>query len=231
MNQTVILLLNIVASHTSRFLFQLSKCIVVLVFLQLNVSSHAQIKAITVAKNEIPASVVYKGNYYDAYKWNDADGEHLLLRTKTGETTSRGHDKEESFFDAALYVFHFIVQKDSLQLTWKVQDYVKECELDLTADFIKNSFAITDLDKNNKAEIWLMYKLACRGDVSPALQKIIMYEGSKKYAVRGATKVPVNDKEYIGGEMTFDESFKSASTSFKEYASKLWDKYELETFQ
>jgi len=220
-----------VVSLTSRFFFQLSRYVFIPLFLYLHVSLFAQIKTTLVSKTEIPSSVVYKGNYLDAYKWNDTDGEHLLVRTETGETEPTGHPKEEGFFDAALYAYHFIVHKDSVQLIWKLQDFVKECQLDVTASFVKNSFIITDLDKNNHAEIWLTYKTTCRSDISPATLKIIMYEETRKFAVRGYTKIPIDDSKYDGGEMSFDDAFKNGPSMFKDFATKLWSKNVIETFE
>jgi hypothetical protein len=75
-----------------------------------------------------------------------------------------------------------------------------------------------------------MYKTVCHGDVSPSNMKIIMYEGNKKYAVRGTNKVKVSDKEYDGGAYTFDEAFKNGPQPFRSYALQLWKKNLLETW-
>ncbi len=68
-------------------------------------------------------------------------------------------------------------------------DFAKECPLYIQVNFIRNTFAVTDLNKNGKAEVWLMYKTACRSDVSPANMKIVMYEGNKKYMQEEQTKL------------------------------------------
>ncbi|RFZ82290.1 hypothetical protein DYU05_16890 [Mucilaginibacter terrenus] len=69
-----------------------------------------------------------------------------------------------------------------------------------------------------------MYKTACRGDVSPSDMKIIMYEGGKKYAVRGTNKIKVGEKIYEGGAYTTDEAFKTGPLVFAKYAATLWKK-------
>lgn len=58
--------------------------------------------------------------------------------------------------------------------------------------------------------------------------KIIMYEGNKKYAIRGESKVAVGiddngKKQYIGGEYKIDENFKKSPKAFQEFAQKLWN--------
>jgi hypothetical protein len=61
----------------------------------------------------------------------------------------------------------------------EVNDFIKDCMVDIDAAFKKNSLKVTDLDKNGIAEIWVMYEMACKGDVSPSDLKIIMYEGKQ----------------------------------------------------
>lgn len=69
--------------------------------------------------------------------------------------------------------------------------------------------------------------LACRGDVSPSTMKLIMYEGDKKYAVRGTCKIVMGDESY-GGEMNMDANFKNGLQVFREYAQKKWKGFEKE---
>jgi hypothetical protein len=148
----------------------------------------------------------------------------------TTETDRVASKNEPDGSDVFLYAYHYSIKSDSTTLKWKLTDFVKDCAFDWIAGFIKNSFAVTDLDKNGEAEVWLMYRIVCRSDVSPADMKIIMYENGKKYAVRGTTKVQFAEKEYTGGEYSFDEAFKKAPEAFRQYAEKLWKKNMLETW-
>jgi len=77
---------------------------------------------------------------------------------------------------------------------------------------------VTDLNKDGKAEVWVMYKVSCQGDVSPIPMKIIMYQDNKKFALRGTTRVKVSATDYMGGEYSFDEAFKNAPVQFRQYA-------------
>jgi len=132
--------------------------------------------------------------------------------------------------DAAFYAYHFYSKGDSIQTSWKINDYIKDCPVDLKANYIKQTFAVTDLNKDGKAEVWLMYKTVCHGDVSPSDMKIIMYEAGNKYAVRGTNKVKVSEKGYMGGEYKFDDALKKAPQVFRQYAEQLWKKNILETW-
>jgi hypothetical protein len=152
-----------------------------------------------------------------------------MVTSETGDVASKA-EPEMGNRDAELFAYHYLSSKDSLHLTWKVYDFIKDCPVDLKASFIKNTFAFTDLNKDGHAEVWLMYKTVCHGDVSPSEMKIIMYENGRKYAVRGTNKMKVSEKEYDGGSHNFDAAFINAPEVFRSYAKALWQKNILETW-
>ena len=200
-----------------------------IILLLLPCSAFSQLKINKLNKLSIPSSVKYDGHMINAVSWKDSLGDNIIITTETGETPSKNMDAD--YKDAALYAYHYIARKNSYTLTWKVNDQVKDCLVDIRANFIKNTFAITDLNNDGKAEAWLMYKTVCHGDVSPSNMKIIMYEDDKKYAMRGRNKVPASANKYIVGEYTFDSAFKYAPKVFREYALKLWHKNIVETWE
>lgn len=178
---------------------------------------------------QFPKSVKYEGFIKNAVRWKDKLGDNIVITTETGIYTSKKfkHEFDDSG-DAELFAYHFIAANNEVKQTWKIYDYIADCPVDIVASFVKNTFQITDLNKNGIAEVWLMYKTVCHGDVSPSNMKVIMYEGQKKYAMRGENKVQIgsddNDKaSFIGGEFKFDENFKKAPKTFKDYAQNLWN--------
>jgi len=183
----------------------------------------AQIKIIKLEKSAIPPSIKYSGRLVNAVRYTDGAGQHIVITTETGITDSRDTANTDSR-DAALYAWHYDIAGDTYKLTWRTYDFVKECPVDLAANYLPDTFAITDLNNDGKAEVWLMYQTVCHGDVSPAEMKIIMHEGEKKYAVRGTNRVKVSDKAYYGGKFTFDEAFNNGPELFREYARQLWKK-------
>jgi hypothetical protein len=193
-------------------------------------ASFAQVKVIKLSKGTVPASIQYIGKAIDAIRFTDSDGEHIVIITETGETQSKSMDNG-NYRDAALYAYHYTIAGNKPNLTWHVHDFVKECPVDISANYVPNTFSVTDLNKDGKAEVWLMYKKVCHGDVSPSEMKIIMYEGSKKYAVRGTNRVKVSAKKYEGGAYTFDDALKKGATVFRAYAVDLWKKNLLETWK
>lgn len=185
----------------------------------------AQITTVKLDKASIPADIKYAGKIVDAVKFKDADGYHIVFTTETGITDSKGKDNE-GFTDAALYAYSYVINNGKPVLSWQVHDFSKDCPVDVLAQYVHGTFAVTDLNKDNKAEVWLMYRIACRGDVSPASMKIIMYEDGKKYAVRGEAKA-VLPTETIGGKYVMDNAFLTNKV-FKDYAVQLWQKNMIE---
>jgi hypothetical protein len=206
------------------------KIIGILASLILTHTCFAQFKLTKLDKSSIPKSIQYKGNIVEAVRWTDNTGENIVILTATNKTQSQ-NAPDDSYSDGALYAYHYLVSGDSTKQTWKVYDYEKECPVDMFLYFLDKTFAVTDLNKDGKAEVWIMYKVSCQGDVSPIPMKIIMYQDNKKFAVRGTTKVKVSATDYMGGEYSFDEAFKNAPKEFRQYAEKLWKEHKVETWK
>jgi hypothetical protein len=172
---------------------------------------------------QIPASIRFEGKLKKAIQWKDEVGDNLVILSETGYHRSEKfkHEFDDSS-DFELFAYHFTLDKNNSQQIWKMYDFVADCPVDIEAEFYSQFPMITDLDKNGIAEVWIMYKVGCHGDVSPVNLKLIMYEGNKKYAMRGENKVQVGANEYLGGEYKFDKAFNSAPITFKNYAIKLW---------
>lgn len=172
-------------------------------------------------KSELPKGISYKGNLKEAVRWIDESGVNLVVMTETEETENKSASSE-GYRDKSLYAHHFLLFEDSISQTWKVTDYIKECPLDIAANFVKNTFQVTDLDKDGTAEVWLMYIVTCTSDVSPVEMKIIMYEGTQKFAMRGHNQVDVGNGQLEGGDYKFDKAFNQGPEVFRNFAKKLW---------
>ncbi|RZJ51930.1 MAG: hypothetical protein EOO44_13370 [Flavobacterium sp.] len=186
---------------------------------------------------QFPASIKYEGFIKNAVRWKDKQGDNIVITTETGYHINKKfkHEFDDSS-DAELFAYHYIISNNEAKQNWKVYDYISDCPVDLTASFVKNTFEVTDLNNNGIAEVWLMYKTVCHGDVSPSNMKIIMYEGKNKYAIRGENKVQVGtlengEPQYLGGQFKLDENFKKAPKVFKEFALKLWNDNLIENWE
>jgi hypothetical protein len=197
----------------------------ILIFISASVNG--QIKTQPVAIANLPKNISLLGKPMQAIKFQDNSGSCIAITTQTGEQPQKGDDE---FKQVHLYSYVYKINAAApVALIWQLHDMVTDCNLDIVANFIPGSLTITDLDKNGKAEVWVAYRLSCRGDISPSELKIIMHEGATKYAKRGIGKIKIGKAvQHDGGVITSD-NFNKAPASFKIYAGKLWDKCVLET--
>ena len=154
-------------------------------------------------------------------RFTDTSGSYLLLTTQTGTQSQKGNNENRS---AHLYAYVYRWQdKTAATPLWKLNDGVDECPLDVMAEFVAGTVSVTDLDRNGVAEVWLMYRTACRGDVSGAETKIIMHQGSAKYAMRGEGVIQAGNGAPSGtGTYTFDAAFHNAPAVLKQHAETMW---------
>ena len=184
-------------------------------------NSFAQLVVTKLDKAHLPKGIHYKGQLINALRWTDKAGNHVVITTETGEFPSK---EGEDFRSMRLAAQHFLLTSDSLRQTWQMQDGVTDCPVDMMATFTKNTFQVTDLNKDGLGEVWLMYKTVCHGDVSPVTMKIIMYQGAQKFAMRGRNRVKVSATESEGGEYQFDPAFQAGPKEFRMFALALWQK-------
>ncbi|AWI25392.1 M949_RS01915 family surface polysaccharide biosynthesis protein [Flavobacterium pallidum] len=177
-----------------------------------------QAKIITkdIWQKDLPKGFSFSGQFVKGLQWKDAHGDNMLLLTETGIYKS-GDNK-----NAEVFAYHFL--NGAADPDWKVYDFEKGCPLDVEASFIDRAIAVTDLDGDKTTEIWLVYKMACRGDISPRAMKIVIYEGQQKYAMRGEERLIMGD-QVTGGEYEFDAAFNTLPQKIKDYAVKQWKRY------
>ena len=177
------------------------------------------IKDLKFGTNLIPSGFdKYKGSPVAVAEWEDANGENLIIISETKVNEKEGQNGTE--LSKELYGYHFIMDGSDGEELWKIQDFVKDCEFDLTLSYIPESLTVTDLDNNGIAESTFMYNLSCKSDVSPDDLKLMMHEGKNKYALRGYTLLTG-----IGGDYKVDKAFDDAPESFLDYAKKQWEKF------
>lgn len=195
----------------------------------LSMFGQSQLKVTNLEIKDLPLEIKYEGKIKNAIQWTDELGLNIVILSETGIYRSEKFIHENEGMDAELFGYHYLDADGMLIAVWKLYDFISDCPVDIEASFIKNTLQVTDLNEDKIAEVWLMYKTVCHGDVSPSDMKIIMYQGNQKYAMRGQNKVNAgtdeNGKEiYIGGEYKFDKAFKTGPVEFKNFAIALWNK-------
>lgn len=168
---------------------------------------------------QLPKEIKYDGKFIGGKRYKDKSGEYITIITETGSYENNKNEGE----DAELFAYNFVISGgSSIKQIWRIYDFFKDCHLDITANFIDNTFRITDLNNDGIAEVWHAYFIGCKGDVSPWDMKIIMYEGKQKFAMRGTQKIIMQD--YIdGGDYKFDDAFNNGPKIFRDFAEDLWN--------
>ncbi len=177
----------------------------------------------SVERKALPNGTKPDGTFVYAGEWDDAEGKHIVTLARV--FSSREDSEYEVTLESIhLYARHFLLDTttNTYKETWKIKEFVNDCEFDLTADFIGSAIQISDENNNGIAEVWTMYKTACRSDVSPCALKLIMYEGAQKHAMRGSMRIDVLE-EPMGGEYKFDNAFVQSDKAIQTYAKKLWE--------
>jgi hypothetical protein len=169
-----------------------------------------------------PVGVVMKGDPVLAKKWTDSQGENYVVLSSLSKKDPRSGERS-----AYLYGTHWRKVDGSWQTIWTMNDRVERCDLDISCEFAPGSLEITDLDGNGIAEVSFLYRLGCPGDISPDTQKLLLYEGKRKHAMRGTEKVilPTDHREDVmGGEYKSDKAFDKAPPAFLKFAREQWAK-------
>jgi len=203
---------------------------ILILFSSMKIFGQGHVNVTRLDMTKLPKGIKYEGKITNAVMWTDKIGDNIVITTETGEYPSKTN-KDKANRDAKIFAYHYISNGEVLKQTWSVYDFIKECPLDIEAKFIRNTFQVTDLNNDKIAEVWLMYKTICHGDVSPCDMKIIMYQGQQKYKMQGRNKVKVSNTQFEGGEFTFDKAFLASPKTFKDFAKKLWNKNIIQVFE
>jgi hypothetical protein len=190
--------------------------------LLISFSAQAQLRVSPLTPAAVPATLKHSGRVVQALRYTDRTGTYTVLATQSGpapDPAAQSSDGQR----ADLYAYQYPATGPAP--TWQVHDFVADCPLDLEAQFVPKGLTATDLDQDGTAEVWLIYRTTCRGDVSPSTQKIIMYEGLRKYAVRGTSRITIGGGHYDGGTYTLDAAWQAAPAAFRRHAAQLWQQH------
>ena len=162
-----------------------------------------------------------------------ADKNYEIVFRSIHEVSSKGANSYYLF--ANIYEF----KDGNPVLVREVKDFVLDCNFDGGANFLVESFTITDLNGNGRPELTFLYDLKCTGDLSPSRMKLIMLEGREKIALRGLRiseqvyesdikEVQSTKKELGWGRFKNDNDFRGKHPLFLEFSRLRWDYYKID---
>ncbi len=162
----------------------------------------------------------YQGKYVNGAVWFDELGFNALIFSGTPIINSpvefdHLHDYNfgvESIELSKFFAKHFLISNNEGEKNtalWEIKDYTEPTGYagSYESGIYVEEFKLTDLNKNNIYETWILYRITMDGDF-----KIIMHEGEKKYAIRG------DCEEY---NMFGKNSFLNTPKSFQDYGNEL----------
>jgi hypothetical protein len=192
-----------------------------LLFASCYLFSSAQIEVEKISKKEVTKGINYKGNFVTAQKWKDDNGMNLFIisnKVVYGNYSSNPVQKK-------IYASHYLLEPDTFSTVWKLRDYLPCQGTDLTLRYREKYARITDLDSNGIAELWVIYMKKCGGGPGGGVQKIIMHENEKTYALRGTIFSWKGAESGMGpdtGKFKYNDLFAAGPEVFLNYAKKFW---------
>jgi hypothetical protein len=153
-------------------------------------------RPVKISTAEIPVQLKVKGTTQEAWKWTDARGENYFICSVVAPYDDpQKNEYGEEGQTAELYAYQFVKSDTGYRQLWILQETEKACPFDITCAFAKDAVTVTDLDADHLAEVTVLYKMACRSDVSPAVLKLLIHEGETLHALKGLTWVQAGPDE------------------------------------
>ncbi|MDX2086979.1 MAG: hypothetical protein SFX73_03965 [Kofleriaceae bacterium] len=175
-----------------------------------------------VSATELPAKAKPRGSLIKrVLKFTDKNGTNYIAFSTT--SSEKKAPDGARFQTRWLYIDHWaIAQGKAPRELLPARDFVQDCPLDMTANFVDDAFHLTDLDNDGIAEVTYGYQLACRGDVSPAAYKLLLVENGTKHILRGEAKYEISGLDPMGGTFTPEPEEKKWPAKFYAHAVALW---------
>src|ERR1051325_6287834 len=90
---------------------------------------------------QLPTGITFKGNFKQALRWTDAEGDNLVV------VSTHSDDNSEYGYNDDLYAVRYTLAGGKAQLRWSLHDYVHDCGVDHQATFFHGAaLQVTDLD-------------------------------------------------------------------------------------
>lgn len=168
--------------------------------------------------NVIPADLKTLPQPLGGLLFEDSTGEQLVVLSQDEGTS-------------AIRLQHVALADGKVNKVLHEHEVADDCEYDFSAQFELGALGVTDLDGDDLAEVTLMFKHACRSDISPATAELWMLEGDARATLTGSEilKLP-GEPEPIGNGVAKDEGF-GESPKLLEHARTVWRKHILTDVQ
>lgn len=157
-----------------------------------------------------------------ARHFTDREGEHLLVLTRKAGPSPRAPSSGRIEHIALLAALHTRGADGTWKQSWTIRD-ANDCPgLDGDADFFAREVRFSDIDRDGRIEVTVPYRMFCGGGIEPATIKLILRQGSLKFAIRGEAQVRVPSGAF-GGEYKYDKALLDPrNADFKQHLDGMW---------
>lgn len=150
----------------------------------------------------------------DTVSYTDKSGNHILLLSSSGEISGSEDGTHSSF----IHMTHQLARNDNNQTLWEIKDGVEDCPVDVEAKFLAKP-RFTDFNNDGVMEVWIIYQMACKGDISPSTVIVkMMDERGIPSTLESTQLIEYPDGTTEGGDSSFDINFMQKSDIYRAYA-------------
>jgi hypothetical protein len=146
----------------------------------------------------------------NVYKtWIDDNGKHSLVIEKGITKNSTGEHLS-------------VKQVTGRNIDWVLNDYVNDCEVDISLDVIAKSIEISRDFSNGETTVLFAYRIGCIGGLDPVTVKYFAYKNGVKYSLRGEEHIIVENGSYGGENPPIPDSNLRGDKPLLDYMLKKW---------
>ncbi len=175
-------------------------------------------------KSYIPNNIAFSGKTQNGLHWIDKTGENWFILTKE-EISYEDNIDEKDYYENIKWHGYFVhkVDDNNFQLISDFTDSIKDCDVNMTFNFLYDYFKISDLNKDSVCEVSIVYESGCMGDNSPKNLVVRFFDQSNEYKLRGETIVDFEGQRY-GGTFELTPLSKSAPVEVQKHLISIFDK-------
>jgi hypothetical protein len=187
------------------------------------VAADATVASRSLGKADVIGEYIpFTGKVVAAWEVRDKKGLHVLFLTSLSGP-SRDQPGSNRIERTDLRVSFYSKARGQWVEEWHIKDGVDCPMLDHNAGFFPGHVTVTDLNHDGIAEVTVPYKMFCGGGVDSDIIKVILRQGSEKYAVRGESLVRLRGQDSFGGSYKADASLTlPRNAPYKKHLLKVW---------
>ncbi|QJQ12352.1 hypothetical protein A3L25_024205 [Pseudomonas putida] len=155
--------------------------------------------------------------------FRDRDGEGLLVLSRSdGQASDPESEQEVDKVVLKATLYGRTAESDAFKARWQIEQETTCPGLDLDVDFYTDVSDVSDLNKDDVAEVTVASHAFCGGGIDPHDIAIEMREGQASYTITGQSLISPAGEEPIGGDRDDSASLKAAPQVLRDHMDAVW---------